>query len=108
MDEVAPGGVAGHEGSAKDFAGMIIQSKNERWITLGGPPWMRRRIVLPEFADGGALPSPPRFGAAFQGGDQMRKLLADIGGHGCAGAFEAKATLQFVSQQGEVEGLAVR
>lgn len=65
MDEVTPGGVAGHERAAQDFAGVIVQGQNECGIVIGGPPGMRRGIMLPEFADGGALPAAAGFGAGF-------------------------------------------
>jgi len=63
--------------------------------------------VLPEFADGGALPASPGFGAAFQGGDQVGKPLSHVGGHGSAGAVKIEFASQFIGQQGEIKGLAV-
>jgi hypothetical protein len=61
--KVAPGGVAGNEGAAEDFSGMVVEGQNEGGIMFGGPPTMRGRIMLPEFSDGGTLPAPTRFRA---------------------------------------------
>lgn len=38
--EVIPRGIAGDEGAAEDFAGVIIQGQNERGIVFGRPPIM--------------------------------------------------------------------
>lgn len=65
MDEVTPGRIAGDERTAEDFAGVIVQGQNESGVVIGGPPWMRRGIMLPEFSDGGALPAAARLGAGF-------------------------------------------
>lgn len=40
MFEMAPGGVAAHEGAGDDFTGMIIQREDEDWIMVGWPPSM--------------------------------------------------------------------
>ncbi len=108
VSKVPPSGVAGGEGAAEDFAGVIVEGENEAGIMFAGPPGMRRTIMLPEFADGRALPAAARLGAAFGGGNQMGKVLSDIGGDGGAGAMKVKLTGQFIGQQREVEGLAVR
>jgi len=63
--------------------------------------------VLPEFADGGTLPAAAGFGAAFQGGDQVGKMLSHVGGDSGAGAVEIEFASQFIGQQGEIKGLAV-
>ncbi len=60
--------------------------------------------MLKEFADGGTLSAAPGFGATFQGGDQVGKVLADVGG---AGAVEIELASQFIGQQGEIKRLAV-
>ena len=87
---------------------MIIEGQNEAGIRLGRPPGMRRTVVLPEFADGRALPAATGFGPAFGRGDQAGKVLPDISGDGSAGALKAKLTSQFIGQQREIEGLAMR
>jgi len=108
VGEMIPGGVAPYKGAGDDFAGVIVQGENEHRIGVGGPPGMRGTVVLPEFADGGGLPAAAGFGAAFGGRKSLGKVLADIGGHCGARAMEVQATGQFVSQEREVEGLAVR
>lgn len=105
--EVTPGGVAGDEGGGDDFAGVIVGGEDEGGISVGGPPGMGRGIVLPEFADVGALPATTGFGTGRLRGDVLREVLRDVMGDGGAGAVEVQAASQFVSQEGEVERLAV-
>lgn len=106
--EMVPGGVAAHEGAGDDFAGMIIEGEDKHGIMVVGPPGVRRTVVLPEFADGDGLPAATGFGAAIWGGDLLREVLADVGGDRRTGAMEVEAAGQFVGQQGEIQGLAVR
>ena len=108
MDEMTPSGITGHERAAEDFAGVVVERENECGISVGGPPGMRRGIVLPEFPKGGALPAATGFGTAWLGGQPLRKVLADISGHGCPGAVEVETTGQFVGEQSEVKRLSVR
>lgn len=107
VGEMGPSGVAGGEGAAEDFTGVIINGEDEGGVWIGGPPEMRGGVVLPEFANGGTLPAAAGFGAAWQGGHLLGEMLADIGGDGRAGAVEIEPTGQFVGQEGKVEGLAV-
>jgi len=107
MLEMAPSGVAGGEGGGEDFTGVIIDGEDEGGVSLGGPPRMRGGIVLPEFADGGALPAAAGFGARILRGNQFWEMEAHIFGHGGAGTMEVKASGQFIGEQGEVERLAV-
>jgi len=107
MGEVSPSGVAGRESAAENFAGVIVEGQDEAGIMLGGPPRVGRGVVLPEFADGGALPAASGFGAAFERGHQLGEVLADIGGHGGAGAKKVELAGQFVGQEREVQRLAV-
>jgi len=106
--EVAPGRVAGHQRAGDDFAGVIVGGEDEGGIGVGGPPRMRGGIVLPEFTQGGGLPAAAGLGPRVLRGDRLREMLADIIGHGGAGAVEIEALGQFVGQQGEVEWLTVR
>ena len=108
MSEVAPRGVAGHEGASDDFAGVIVDGENQGGIEVGGPPRMRGGVVLPEFADGGALPPAAGFGPRPLCRHEPGEVLADISGHGGAGTVEVEAASQFVGQEGEVQRLAVR
>ena len=107
VGEVSPGGVAGGEGAAKDFTGMVVEGQDEAGVVLGGPPRMGRGVVLPQFADGSALPTASGLGATFGRGYQVGEVLADIGGHRGAGAMEVELAGQFVGQQREVQRLAV-
>ena len=107
MMEVAPGGVAGHEGAGEDFTGVIVGGEDQGGIRLGGPPGMGGGVVLPEFTEGGGLPAATGFGAGPLSGHELGEVRADISGHGGAGAVEVEAAGQFVGQQGEVERLAV-
>lgn len=106
--EVTPGGVAGDEGAGDDFAGVIVGGEDERGINVGRPPGMGRGIVLPEFADVGALPAAAGFGAGRLRGDVLGEVLLDVVGDRGAGAVEVQTARQFVGQEGEVEGVAVR
>lgn len=102
MNKVRPSGIAGGEGAAEDFTGVIVQGQDEVGITFGGPPGMRRTVVLPEFADARALPAPTGFGAAFWSGNQMSEVRSGIGGDGGAGAVKIKLASQFIGQQRKV------
>lgn len=104
MDEVAPSGVAGNKGPAEDFPGMIVEGQNECGIVLGDPPRVRRGVVLPEFANGGALPAAARLGAAFECGRQLWELLPDIGGDGSAGTLETESSFQFIGSRAKFKG----
>jgi hypothetical protein len=108
VGEVGPGGVAGHKGGGDDFAGVIVGGEEEGGIGVGGPPGMGRSVMLPEFADGRALPAAAGFGAGPLRGDALREVRPDVRGDGGAGAEEVKAAGQFIGQEGEVERLAVR
>jgi hypothetical protein len=105
--EGAPSGVAGDEGGGDDFARVIIDRQEEGRISVGGPPGMRLGVVLPEFADGGALPAATRLGTWGLRSGEAREVLADIIGDGGTGAMEVETPGQFVGQEGEVERLAV-
>lgn len=108
MGEVRPGGVAGDKGATEDFAGMVIEGEDERGTMVCGPPRMGRGVVLPEFADGRALPAAARFGTAFEGGHPLWKVLADVSGDRGRRTSEVKLAGQFVGQEGAIEGVAVR
>lgn len=102
MAKMAPSGVAGNEGSAQDFSGMIVEGQNERRVRFGGPPRMRGRIMLPKLSDGGTLPAAPRLGAGLELRNQLREVLAHISGHHGPGTLELETTRQFIGQQGEI------
>jgi hypothetical protein len=107
VGEVIPGGVAADEGAGHNFTRVVVEGENEHGIMIVGPPGMGRRVVLPEFADGARLPAAAGFGAAFGRGHMLGEVLADVGGHCGTGAVKVMATGQFVSQEGEVQRLAM-
>jgi hypothetical protein len=58
--EVVPGGIGGNKSAAEEFAGMIIDGEQEGLLVGSRPPLVDRGVVLPEFADAGALPERRR------------------------------------------------
>jgi hypothetical protein len=64
--------------------------------------------MLPEFANGPALPAAARFWAAFVRSDQLWEMLADIGSHRRARALEVVTASQFIGHESEIQRLAVR
>ena len=78
---------------------MIIDGEQEGLLFLGRPPLVDGRIVLPEFADLGAFPSPTGFGTRFGLADKIWKACSGKGGNGLAVAFETKAGLEFIGHE---------
>ncbi len=107
MREVAPGGVTGHEGASDDFARVVIGGKDESGVGGRWPPGMRRGVMLPKFADGGALPPATGLWAGPLWGEKLGEVLAHVIRHRGASAVEIEATSEFVGQEGEIERLAV-
>jgi len=99
--EMLPSGV-GSKGSGHNASRVVIECENEHLESGTGPPSMRGGIMLVEFANPGALPAAPRFGAAGQGRNQSWKTLPDISGHRSSRAAKIKAPRQLISQQGKV------
>src|SRR5207247_8950055 len=99
---------AGDEGAAHDCTGVISAGQKQSGILFGGPPAMRRGIMLPEFSNGGALPAAAGFWTGPQGRDPIWKLLSNVSGDRGPGSFEVKATFQFVGQQREIQRLTMR
>ena len=97
--EVVPGGIGGDEGAGQKFAGMIIHREQQGLFVVGWPPLVDRGIVLPEFADAGALPAAARLGAGRGRTDQQQEVATDVGGDGLAVAVEGEATGQFVGDE---------
>lgn len=103
VKKVRPSGVAGSERATQDFTGMVVQRQNEAGVGVSGPPSMGGTVVLPEFADGGTLPTAAGFGTAFERGDQVRELLSDISGDGSTRTMEVEFASQFIGQQGKIQ-----
>lgn len=105
---MVPGGVATHEGAGEDFARVVVDGEDEDWVSLvGGPPAVRRAVVLPHLTDGGGLPAPARFGTWSERGHVVGEVRSDIGGHSGSGAVKIKALSQFIGDEGEIDWVAV-
>lgn len=70
---------------------MIVEGQDEGGVLLRGPPTMRRRIVLPKFTDGRALPASPGFWTWPQRSNPLSKMVPDVGGHSRPGSMKRKA-----------------
>ena len=97
--EVVPGGIGGDEDSPHQFAGVIVHRQEEGLLVLGGPPLVDGRIMLPEFAHLGALPSSPHLWGPGRGADEQWETSAGVSGNGLAVALEGKASRQFVGDE---------
>lgn len=78
--EVTPSGI-GLKAGGHDLACMIIGSEEQRLERVSGPPLMRGRIMLEEFASGGGFPPAPRFGAWRVLADQLGIMLLNVLSH---------------------------
>ena len=84
---------------------MIIGSKDEALERVGGPPPVRGRIVLEEFADGRRFPASSRFRTWSLLADEQRVMLLNVLSEGGAGADEIKAAAELIGDERIVEGL---
>ncbi len=103
---VIPRGVGGNEGGPEQFAGRVIDREQQRLLVLGRPPGVEGGVVLPAFAEAGALPAA----AGLEGGcgraDEQWEVAAGIGGNGATVALESKAGGQCVGDELVVGGAA--
>ncbi len=106
VTEMCPSGVGRHETARDQFAGVIVLCENEGLFLLAGPPLMDGTVVLPKLADLGALPASPGTWQGGRRGQKVREMSGDMANHGGAGADEAKARLEFISDQSAVQRLA--
>ena len=97
--EVVPRGIGGYKGAGQEFAGMIIDGQQEGLLVVGRPPLMDRGIVLPEFADAGALPATAGLGEGRGRADQEREVAPDVGGDRLPVPVEGEAGGQFVGDE---------
>jgi hypothetical protein len=102
MLEVIPGGVGGDEDRAQEFARMIIDGQEQGLFLIGWPPLVDGGIVLPEFINVCALPTPPGFGAGFGLADEVWKMGSGEGSYRLPMALETEACFQFVGDELEV------
>ena len=107
MAEVVPSGVGSDEASGDNFAGVIVFGENQGLFLAARPPRVDGAVVLPEFADLGALPAAAlaRFWEAVF--EEMRKVSGQVAGDGGTRAIKSKAPAELVGDQGAVERLAV-
>lgn len=87
---------------------MVIHGQEQGLLFWGRPPLVNGRIVLPQFIDAGAFPSPPGFGPRFRLAEEIRKMGSSEGGHRLAMTLEAETGCQFVGHELEVRGLLER
>jgi hypothetical protein len=78
---------------------MIIDGQQQGLLGGGWPPLVDGRIVLPEFAQAGAFPTPPCFGARFRLADEVGEMGSDKGGDRLPMAFETEAGGEFIGHQ---------
>jgi hypothetical protein len=102
MLEVIPSGVGGDKDCAQEFSRMIVNRQEQGLLFSGGPPLVDGGIVLPEFINAGAFPTPPGLGAWFGLADELGKMDSGKGGHRLPVAFETEAGCQFVGHELEV------
>ena len=99
MLEVIPGRIGGDKDRAQKFSRMIIDGQQQGLLGGGWPPLVDGRIVLPEFAQAGAFPTPPCFGARFRLADEVGEMGSDKGGDRLPMAFETEAGGEFIGHQ---------
>lgn len=97
--EVGPGGVAGHEATGDIEAGMVIDGEQEGLFLAAGPPFVDGAVVLPEFAEAGAVEPPVGSRFALGAGDEVGQAALDVGLDGGAGAAQAVKTQEFVGDE---------
>ena len=78
---------------------MIIDGQQEGLLVVGRPPLVDRGVVLPEFADTGALPAATGLGEGRGRTDQQREVAMDVGGDRLTVPVEGEAGGQFVGDQ---------
>ena len=87
---------------------MVINGQQEGLLFIGRPPLVDGGVVLPEFADARAFPSPPGSGAWFGLTDEVWKAGFGKGGNGLAVALETEAGFQFIGHELKVGRLLER
>ena len=100
--EMMPGGVGRDKSGAEVFAGMVVDGKEEGLLVVGRPPRVDGGVVLPEFADAGALPTPLGFGDGKRLQDEVGEVGARVGGDGLAIPVEGEAVGKLVGDELEI------
>jgi hypothetical protein len=106
--EMIPCGVRGDKNRAQEFAGMIVHREQEGLLFISGPPLMDGGIMLPQFIDARALPSPAGSGPRFRLADEVWEVNSGKGGHRLSMALETESGFQFVGNELEVGRLLER
>ena len=99
MLEVQPGRIGRDKAAGDDFAGVIIEGEQEHGFAGGGPPGVNGGVVLPEFAQVGALPAPMWSVGGWRRRDQMGQVRLHVSGHRGTSTHEVKAADQLVGDQ---------
>lgn len=97
--EMVPCGVDGDKGGGEVFAGVIVDGEEQGLLGVGGPPGMDGGIVLPEFADLGALPAASGFWERLLSANQVGKVETGVVGDGLSVAVEGEPGDEFVCDQ---------
>ena len=97
--EMMPGGVGGNEGTGEVFTGVVVDGEEEGLLGVARPPLVDGGIVLPEFANAGALPSAFGFGGRIPSADKEWEVSASVSCDGLTVALEGEALGEFVGDQ---------
>lgn len=100
--EMMPGGIGRDKSGPEVFAGMVVDGEEQGLLVLCRPPGMDGRVVLPEFANPGALPAPFGFGDRKWLQDEIGELGTGIGSDGLAIPVEGEAGDELVGDQLEI------
>lgn len=86
------------------LAGMVVDGQQEGLLGVRSPPRVDGGVVLPEFADAGALPTLSGFGDGKRRQDEIREVGAGIRGDGFAVPVEGEAVGDELEIGGPLEG----
>jgi len=102
--EMMPGGVGWDERGTQILAGMVVDGQQQGLLGVRSPPRVDGGVVLPEFADTGALPTPSGFGNGKRRQDEIREVGARVRGDGFAVPVEGEAVSELVGDELEIWG----
>jgi len=81
---------------------MVVDGEEEGLLLVGRPPRVDGGVVLPEFADAGALPAPLGFGDRKRRQDEVGEVGARVGGDGFPIPVEGEAFGELVGDELEI------
>ena len=99
MLEMIPRRIGRNKDRAQKFSGMIVDGQEQGLLGGGRPPLVDGGVVLPEFAEAGALPAAAGFGARLRLADEVGKVCSDKSGDGLTMALETEADFQFIGYE---------